>query len=304
MSATTSDVPPPRIYIAIPYFGKLPAYFQLYLNSLAANQDILTVLLLTNVGLTDYTLPPNLIHVNMSLTDIRSKIANLLQADHGVTVSPSLLVKTPYKLVDFKILYPKLFQSLFTENGARPNIDYIGFGDCDLIYGRLSHFIDFRNNYDVLGGYHGHLMAFRNTIPFQNLYKSVPNILQIWQEDVVHIADEIAFRQPLLNYIAEGKLKMFYTNAHFCDIVPPCFFNRFRPDHATRTKNFFDVYNPTKDITHITCELPDHTLIVQYDDGSSRETLYAHLQKRSHSAFASPPGATAYRITEAEFTTA
>jgi hypothetical protein len=298
--SSSSDAP--RIYIAMPYFGRLPAYFQLYLNSLAANQDILTVLLLTNVGLTDYTLPPNLIHVNMSLADIRSKIADLLLTDHGLTVAPSLLVKTPYKLVDIRLLYAKIFKPLFTEHGARPNIDYVGFGDCDLIYGRLSHFIDFRNNYDIIGGYHGHLVAFRNTIPFQNLYKSVPDILRLLQEDRHHAVDEIAFRQPLLNYLSEGRLRMFYTNAHFCDIVPPCFFNRFRPDHATRTKNFFDVYNPQKDITHITCELPSHTLTVQYDDGSSREALYVHLQKRPLLAFTPPPFATAYRITETAFT--
>jgi hypothetical protein len=287
----------------MPYFGKLPAYFQLYLNSLAANQDILTVLLLTDIDLSEFTLPPNLKQIHMRLSDIRGKIAELLHTEHGVTVSPAQLVKIPYKMVDIRPLYPKLFQTLFTEHGARSDIDYVGFGDCDLIYGRLSHFIDFRNHYDILGGYHGHLMAFRNTIPFQNLYKSVPNILKIWQDDRVHIADEIAFRQPLLNYLAEGRLKMFYTNAHFCDIVPPCFYGRFRPDHAARTKNFFDVYNPTKDITHITCELPSHKLVVQYDDGSSREALYAHLQKRPHSAFTPPPSATAYLITETDFTT-
>jgi hypothetical protein len=302
MSAIISDVTP-RIYIAIPYFGKLPAYFQLYLNSLAANQDILTVLLMTDVGLSEFTLPPNLIHIHMRLSDLRSILAELLQKDHGLTVSPAQLVKTPYKLVDFKILYPKLFKPLFTEHGARPDIDYVGFGDCDLIYGRLSHFIDFRNNYDIIGGYHGHLIAFRNTIPFHNLYKSVPDILKIWQDDRVHIADEIAFRQPLLNYLAEGHLKMFYTNAHFCDIVPPCFFGRFRPDHAARTKNFFDVYNPTKDITHVTCEIPSHKLTVHYDDNSSREALYVHLQKRPHPAFVPPPGTTAYRIADTGFTT-
>jgi hypothetical protein len=301
MSVTLSDAP--RIYIAMPYFGRLPAYFQLYLDSLAANQDILTVLLITDVGLSDYRLPPNLIHIPLRLADIRARVATLLQHEHGLTVPATELIKTPYKLVDIKPLYPKLFHDLFTAQGARPDIDFVGFGDCDLLYGRLSHFIDLRReHYDILGGYHGHLIAFRNTIPFQNLYKSVPNIVNLLQDNTHHAVDEIAFRQPLLNYLSEGRLRMFYTNAHFCDIVPPCFFGRFRPDHATRSKNFFDVYNPQKDITHVTCELPTHRLAVQYDDGSSREALYVHLQKRPLAAFTPPTGATSYRVLEDRFT--
>jgi hypothetical protein len=76
----------------------------------------------------------------------------------------------------------------------------------------------------------------------------------------------------------------------------------FRPDHASRAKNFFDVYNPQKDITHITCKLPSHCLTVQYDDDSTREALYVHLQKRPLAAFTPPASATSYRILEDRFT--
>lgn len=71
---------------------------------------------------------------------------------------------------------------------------------------------------------------------------------------------------------------MFYANAHFCDIAPECFYHLSRPDHVEWEKNFYDVYNSKKNIKHLLYD--NAKLTVLYDDGSSREALYCHLQKR------------------------
>jgi hypothetical protein len=72
---------------------------------------------------------------------------------------------------------------------------------------------------------------------------------------------------------------MFYINHYFCDIVPPCFYHLFRPDHPNWDKNFFDAYNPTKNIDYVFYDDRD-ALTVVYDDGTEREAIYCHLQKR------------------------
>jgi hypothetical protein len=42
------------------------------------------------------------------------------------------------------------------------------------------------------------------------------------------ITDEIAYREPLTEYIKNNNLKMCFLNQSMCDIVPPCFYHLFR----------------------------------------------------------------------------
>jgi hypothetical protein len=92
--------------------------------------------------------------------------------------------------------------------------------------------------------------------------------------------DEIAYREPLKKYLVDNKIKMFYINKNFCDVVPPCFYHLSRPNHKEYTNNFYDLYNPTKSISHLYFDKDDAKLKVFYDNGESRETTYCHLQKR------------------------
>jgi hypothetical protein len=57
---------PPKIYLIIVYYGSFPNYFQLYLDSLGMNKDLLTVILVTDIPL-NYKVPTNVIHVNMKI---------------------------------------------------------------------------------------------------------------------------------------------------------------------------------------------------------------------------------------------
>ena len=72
---------------------------------------------------------------------------------------------------------------------------------------------------------------------------------------------------------------MFYMNRYCCDIIPPCFYHMFRPNHASIAKNFFDNLYPDKNIHHVLMDTAGKLTVV-YDDGTYRETTYVHLQKR------------------------
>ena len=268
-----------RIYLFIPYYGTgFPNYFQLYLDSLGMNTDILTVFLFTDIDLSSYTLPTNLVVYRCPKTDIQARASKFIQDVYETTVQPEDLLQSNYKFVDFKIVYPILFEDVLKEYAVGPE-DFVGWGDIDLIYGRLSSFIRMGSGFGIIGGWHGHFTAIQNTPAFKYNFKQIPNYLElITDNSKTYITDEIAYREPLKRFLADNKIKMHYINASLCDIVPPCFYHMCRPDHATHEKNFFDVYNAEKNINYVHYNKGD--LTVYYDDGSSRPASYCHLQKR------------------------
>jgi len=270
-----------RIYLFIVYFGSFPNYFQLYLDSLSINKDILTVFLVTDISnVNSYSLPSNLIHIHMTIHEVRKRISGLLVDTYQKQLEPESLVQANYKLVDFKIVYSLLFNDILVQHNVTEN-DFIGWGDCDVIYGKLSNFIDFKEKYDIIGGWHGHFTAIKNNDSFKNLFKKIPDYFDLVTDNSRnYLTDEIAYREPLKAYLAENNLKMCYINAKFCDIVPECFYFLFRPEWKVNNKNFFNNSRPGTNLNHLFFDKIQEKLITVYDDGESYETTYCHLQKR------------------------
>ena len=269
----------PRIFLSMPYYGAFPNYFQLYLDSVEKNRDILTILIMTDIDTSSYKIPDNVKIVCMTIDDVRERAKQMLKTMFDRSADTKELITTPYKLVDFKVTFPIMFEDHLRIQGATEK-DYVGWGDCDLIYGKLTNFLHLNQNYDILGGYHGHFTAIRNLPSHTLFFKEVPNFANLCLDNRrVHITDEIACRSTIVNLKKNG-WKMFHTNAHFCDIVPPVFFHLFRSDHKERARNFFDVYNAQKDIKDLWYH-PDGSLTVYYEDGTQRDALYCHLQKRA-----------------------
>lgn len=270
-----------KIYLIIPYYGQFPNYFQLYLDSLQMNKDILTVIMPTDIDLSNYNVPSNLIPLHITLDNIRERLSKLLLEFYGKTIEPNELLHKVYKLVDIKITYPVLFDDILQNIKVSSN-DFIGWGDIDLIYGKLENFIDFEEKYDIIGGWFGHFTAIKNIESFKKLFFKIPDYDQlVIDNQKVYIADEINFRQPLIDYLKTNNCNMFYMNAHFCDIVPPCFYYLFRPDHESRSINFFNASKPEKNIKNLFYNKLDGTLTTTYEDGETQDTTYCHLQKRT-----------------------
>ena len=269
----------PRIWLYMPYFGAFPNYFQLYLDSLAQNVDCLSVFLMTDSDLSGYRVPDNLIRIPLTLDALREKAARLINNEFGMNVQADALLKKPYKLADFRIMYPELFRDISEQYGVSED-DFVGWGDCDLIYGRVSDFLDMNEDYQVIGGLHGHLTAVRNIDSFTKLFKTVEGLPGLLLDEISHAVDEIAFRKPLQDFLERNGHGIFQMHRYFCDIVPQCYFGMFRKDHAQRKKNFFDNYHPDKEIDYVHYDR-DGRLTVVYEDGDSRQSIYCHMQKRA-----------------------
>jgi hypothetical protein len=271
----------PRIYKFLVYYGKFPNYFQLYLDSLEINKDILTVFLITDIDIDSYIVPSNLIYIKLPIQNIRERASKFIFDTYNTKVDPEKLIQTNYKLVDFKIVFPILFNDILEKYNIS-NKDYVGWGDCDIIYGKFSNFIDLKNNnYEILGGWHGHFTAIKNTKSFKNNFINIPNYLELITDYDTYVTDEIAYRKPLIEYLKVNNYEMFYANNYFCDIVPPLFYYRFRKNHRDLPKNFFDCYNSDKNISHLIFDKNNETLKIKYDNQDTiKEVLYCHLQKR------------------------
>ena len=218
----------------------------------------------------------------MSLAGVRERMSAFLLNEYGKVFLPDQLLSVPYKLVDIKIVYPCIFSDIIAAHKLTEE-DFVGWGDIDVIYGTLSTFIRFEENYHIIGGWHGHFTAIRNIVSFKQSFKRIPNYVELCTDNsTTFIVDEIAYRQPLIDFLAENNFKMCYINASFCDIIPPCFYWMVRPDHESYKKNFFNNSKPHKNIHYLRYDRKGGLQTV-YDDGEICETSYCHLQKRKMS---------------------
>jgi hypothetical protein len=90
-----------RIAIVIPYFGKLPVYFNVFLKGCTYNTDLFDVLLFTDIKAPS-DLPPNVKFFPINFSEIKK----LAEAQLGFEIS----LEMPYKLCDFKPTYGIIFQ--------------------------------------------------------------------------------------------------------------------------------------------------------------------------------------------------
>lgn len=256
------------IYILIAYFGKFPNYFQLYLDSLGINNDILHVLFMTDIDHSTYVLPPNVSFIHMTLDDVRLRAKTFLSKNYKVDVNANELIKRNYKLCDYKIIYHCLFEDKLTIT----NDDYVGWGDCDLIYGKLSNFIDLKENYDFMGQ-QGHFTVFKYVDDYKNLYKNIKNLDKLLIDDIHYATDEKQYRDELLLYIDKHKLKIFKMHNYFCDIKPW----QWMPNLS---KELTMAGCPDRIIKYIVFFKHVQKLFAVYRDERCIEVSYAHLQKR------------------------
>lgn len=137
---------PPRIAIIIPYFGSLPPYFPIWLESAKANPDV-DFLFYTDQDIQINA--PNFRVTKTTLEALRQRFSQKL----GRPVS----LPYPYKLCDYKPVY-----GLFFEDELR-GYDFWGHCDIDLVFGRIRHFLtdDVLSRYERVYAF-GPLSVYRN----------------------------------------------------------------------------------------------------------------------------------------------
>ena len=245
----------------LPYFGKFPNYFQLFLNSCEKNEDY-NWLIFTD-DKTKYSYPRN-VKVNYITFE---EIKNIIQSKFDF----KLAIDFPKKLCDYKPLYGFIFSSYIKD------YDYWGYCDCDLIFGKINNFIDFKklSNYDKIGIV-GHLTLMKNKKEVNEFFKNDNNFKKIFSNSKNFVYDE-GFDDSV-NNILQKMNKKIYNIEEIADIsVNNSSFVLTNYDFKInnyvsekKVKSFF-TWEDGKVIRYI---LKDKNWI-------KKEYIYIHLQKRN-----------------------
>ena len=149
-----------KVTIIIPYFGKFPPSFSLFLKSCGCNKNYNWIILTDNADNYDY--PVNVKKLNISFNKLRENIQKKFNY--------KLYLNNPYKLCDFKVAYGYIFADLLKDS------DWWGFSDCDLVYGNLDNLLcrDIFSYYDKIFTT-GHISLFRNTSNVNECFMSEYN---------------------------------------------------------------------------------------------------------------------------------
>lgn len=141
--------------LIIPYYGKLPSYFELWLQSAQNNSHIM--FMVVSDLLDNYNLPDNVVVLSWSFNTLKEWI----QSKFDFKIS----LDNPYKLCDFKVAYGMIFAEYIRD------YRYWGHCDIDLIFGDMERLVgSLLEEYDVIGDW-GHFSLYRNEEKFVNLFK-------------------------------------------------------------------------------------------------------------------------------------
>lgn len=137
-----------RLCFIVPYFGKLPNYFPIFLKTCEANPDYNWIVFTDDSH--DYGYPTNVQKIKMTFEECKKLITSKFDCTINIT--------KPYKLCDLKPMYGYIFEDYLK--------DYKFWGHCDVdtIMGNLSKWLtdEFLEQYDKIFQL-GHMSIYRNT---------------------------------------------------------------------------------------------------------------------------------------------
>ena len=150
------------ICFIIPYFGKLPSNFPIWLNSCKWNKTINWIIYTDDR--TNYKFPENVKVKYCRFSDLVKKI----QEHYDFKIN----IDSYWKICLFRPAFGEIFKDDLQE------FDYWGHCDMDLIWGDIRKFItdDILLKYDKIG-FQGHSTIYKNSSKINSIYKTeVPNI--------------------------------------------------------------------------------------------------------------------------------
>lgn len=251
------------INIIIPYFGRLPNYFQLWLESVRYNPTIDFTLLTDDKSEWDY--PQNVHVVYSTFTDIQQRV--------HIKLSNNCNIDKPYKLCDYKPAYGYLFSDIIGD------YDFWGFCDVDLIFGNIRRFVTevIMEQYSRVFSL-GHLTLIRNERKYNEAFmQKVDGCL--YYEDVFSTEASCYFDECFRPGTSTDIWKSIfpdemYENKNVIDDIliplPHCRLNFVEANHPQKSTGLYFLYDKGK---LQRCYLMGNRSIKE-------ESLYVHLQKR------------------------
>ena len=181
--------------ILLPYFGKLPPSFQMFLKSCAANPDFHWIVFTDDIS--SFVYPSNVLKVTTNMREFKEMIINRLNMQ--------VVITSPHKLCDFKPAYGLIFEDYLK------GYDFWGFCDCDLVFGKLNEFItdELLDNYDKLFCL-GHFQLFRNTEENNRVFM-IPVNNEYWYRDSFNSDETTVFDEPYGKGVEKNINSLFHA---------------------------------------------------------------------------------------------
>lgn len=253
----------------IPYFGKLPNTFPIYLRTCEVNHDF-DWLIITDDH-TAYNYPDNVHCSYMTFEGFVERV----QSHFDFPIS----LKRPYKICDFRAAFGVIFEEELK--------DYRFWGHCDLdqYFGKINHFItdDILDSYDKILCL-GHFTLFRNVPEINNMYliadrKWEQSYKDAFSQEKHWIFDEWPANNTCINRICKQEnVKTYYHHDAFCDLVP--FVSRFQRYIFDHEKEDWE----KEPINNTVFVWDDGVLYCCHKDASGqivkREMMYVHIRQR------------------------
>ena len=177
------SIPLSSIKIIIPYFGHWPEWINLFMQSCQYNSTI-NWLFVTDCGYPDIQ-AENVEFLNISFEEYQIFISEQLNINFSQVA--------PYKLCDLRPAYGFIHQHEL--NGY----DFYGFGDIDLIYGNLRHFLteDILQQYQIISTHNtrisGHFCLFKNIPLMLTAFRRIPGWKKMFENPRPMSIDESKF---------------------------------------------------------------------------------------------------------------
>lgn len=202
------------IYI-VPYFGKFPKLFPVWLHS-CANNPTVNWLILTD-DKRNFSYPSNVKVEYTTFAAVRERIQKLF--DFEINLSQ------PYKLCDFRIAYGLAFADYIK------GYDFWGFCDIDLIWGNIRNILneEIFATYDKIG-YQGHSTLFRNVDYINRLFRETigsESVYPLLQSSKSEFTDE-----DFINRLFDYKQIPYYQKKTFANLSS--FVYNFKLNHLEK----------------------------------------------------------------------
>ena len=198
--------------IIVPYFGKLPEFLPFFLDSCGFNPSFNWMIFSDQERFP--SCPDNVTFHQLS----PSRFDEMASEKLGFTIR----TMEPYKVCDFKPAFGMIFGEFLGE------ASFWGYCDLDMIFGRLSHFIqpEFMENSDILSFYKGFLSGpfslFRNTRNVNALFKSCKAYKKFFQDPEYTGFDENIYRRELAGVSMKKVFRLpFFTAMNPGLVVSP-----------------------------------------------------------------------------------
>jgi hypothetical protein len=272
LQTTALDALPPKerkernmhsIGIFVPYFGRIPRWFDLFLESCKANPSINFYLF--SDYLPDRMLLPNVRVESMTLQQFIELASRRLAIN--------IAISSAYKICDFKPAFGDIF------GVAVLDLDFWGYCDIDIIFGNMRKFLghDILCGFDIISAARqfmaGPFSIFRNSPLINTLYRRSTHFHNVFETDKCKSFDELG---PYVKWKKNGDFVRKRTGdfESFTDVVVAArnrgnvralFGLRYYNDPDTAIHKYSDVLWKRGDLINLSTN--DHLFMYHFQNG-------------------------------------